>query len=182
MLSMKKFRFEHEFRDTTPRDILEMYFEPTHEAEQDRIADIDSRELISEDDTPTVRTRVYKVFPRRQLPAAVRPFLQSGPLHYIEQVTWRKDQDILEFDIRPSVLGGRAHIVATYRLAPTGAGRVRRTYEGNVTVEVALVGGRIEKGIAEELEESLARTARCTQEWLDRGRDPGRERSAAHGS
>lgn len=169
---MTKFRFEHEFHAATPREILEIYFDAEHTAEQDRIADIDRRELVEEKDTPETLERTYKVYPRRQPPAVARPFLAAGPLHYLEHIVWKKTEDRIEFDIRPSVAGGRAHIDATYRLAPVGPGRVQRVYEGKVTVQVALVGGRIERGIAEELEQSLQRTAACTQQWLDR-RLPG---------
>jgi hypothetical protein len=69
------------------------------------------------------------------------------------------------------VAGGRAHIGATYRVAPVGPGRVRRVYEGKATVKIPLVGGRVERGSVDELEASLKRTAQCTQEWLDRRAD-----------
>jgi hypothetical protein len=166
---MTTFCFEHEFHAATPREILEIYFfDLGHNAEQDRIADIERRELLEEKETPELLERTYKVYPRKQPPVVARPFMTDGPLHYLERVVWKKTEDRIEFDIRPSVAGGRAHIGATYRLAPVGPGRVRRIYEGKATVKVALVGGRIERGIVDELEASLKRTATCTQQWLDR--------------
>jgi len=165
---MTKFRFEHEFQARAPQDIFDIYFDPTHNEEQDRLAEIDRRELVEHKDTLEIREVVYKVFPRRLLPAAVKAFQKSGPLHYIEHVVWRKADDVIDFSIKPSVMGDRAHIVATYRLVPVGPGRVKRTYEGSADVDVPLVGRRIERAIVEELERSMQRTAKCTQEWLDR--------------
>jgi hypothetical protein len=168
---MTKFRFEHEFRDATPREIFEIYFDPENLAEQDRIADIERRELVEEKETPEQLERTYRVYPRKQPPAVAKPFLDDGTLLYVEKLVWKKAEDRIEFDIRPSVAGGRAHIGATYRVAPVGPGRVRRVYEGKATVKIPLVGGRVERGIVDELEASLKRTAQCTQEWLDRRAD-----------
>lgn len=168
---MTTFCFEHEFLGATPRKIFEIYFDPENIAEQDRIAEIDRRLLLEERETDEVLERTYKVYPRKQPPAVAKPFLDEGSLHYIEKLVWKKAEDKIEFDIRPSVAGGRAHIGATYRVAPVGPDRVRRVYEGKATVKIPVVGGRVERGIVDELEASLKRTALCTQEWLDRRSD-----------
>src|SRR5687768_15216334 len=149
---MTKFCFEHEFQHATPGAIFDIYFDPEHIMEQDQLAEIDRRELVKDVDSSQERVVVYKVFPLRLIPAAVTHFAKEGPLHYIEHVTWRKADDVLEFSIKPSVMGERGHIVAKYRLAPVGPGRVKRTYEGQADVDVPLFGRRIEKAIVEELE------------------------------
>ena len=109
-----------------------------------------------------------RVVPRRQLPALVKPFLSSGPLHYIEAVTWRRNHDEITIDIRPSMLRGRVQIAGTYRLQRTGPTTIRREYAGEVSVDVALLAARIEKGIVLEFEKSIPIAASCTQAWLDR--------------
>ena len=179
---MTKFCFEHEFHHATPGDIFDIYFDPEHIVEQDQLAAIDRRELVEHTDTPEARVVVYRVFPRHLIPAAVKHFAKEGPLHYIEHVTWRKAENVIEFSIKPSVMGERAHSVAHYRLAPVGPGRVKRTYDGKADVDVPLFGRRIEKAIVEELERSLRRTAKCTQEWLDRRQQRGGTGSTAHSS
>jgi hypothetical protein len=179
---MTKFSFEHEFKHATPGDIFDIYFDPEHIVEQDQLAEIDRRELVEASDSPDERVVVYKVFPRRLIPAAVKHFAKNGPLHYIEHVTWRKADDVMEFSIKPSVMGDRAHIVASYRLAPVGPGRVKRTYDGKADVDVPLFGRRIEKAIVDELARSMERTAKCTQEWLDRRQQRGGTGSTAHSS
>jgi hypothetical protein len=139
------FRFEHDFRAASPAPVFEAYFD--------------------------LLRRVCKVSPRRQLPAVVRPFV-DGDLSYVERVAWHKAEDRIDMSIEPSVLGGRVEILATYRLALVEPGVVRRTYEGHVSVQVRLVGGRIERGIVDDLGRTLITAASCTQQWLD-ARGPG---------
>jgi hypothetical protein len=162
-----EFHFEHDFtRADSPAIIFEAYFDPAVSAEQDRRVEVARREVLELEDTGGVLRRVCKVVPRRQLPAVVRPFVPDG-LSYTETVTWRKADDLIEMLIEPAVLGGRVEISATYRVAAAGPGVCRRTYHGRVNVQLALVGGRIERGIIEDLGRTLGKAAACTQEWLD---------------
>jgi Protein of unknown function (DUF2505) len=156
---MTPFSFEHVFAAASVQDLLDAYFDDDHQAEQDRVLAVTHRELIER----TSVSRVCRVTPRRQLPALVRPFV-TGTLQYVETVV--RVEDGLTIDIRPSV--GRTQITATYRLDTVGAGRVRRRYAGSVSVDIALVGARIERGIAGELGRTLELAASCTQKFLDR--------------
>jgi hypothetical protein len=54
-----------------------------------------------------------------------------------------------------------------YALERAGTGLIRRTYAGSVSVDVALLSTRIERGIAAEFERSLPVAAAVTQAWLD---------------
>ena len=161
------FRFEHLYRAPSPAAIFAFYFDAEHVAEQDRLTEVARRELLAHVETDTEVRRECRVFPRRQLPAIVRPVV--GPdLSFEETVVWTKAADRVDMDIRPRVLGGRAQIRAVYTLTQAGAGQVRRVYEGEATVDVKLIGGRIERAIVEDLGKSLALTAACTQAYLDR--------------
>lgn len=161
------FTFEHVFRAPSPAALLAIYFAPDNVATIDAETRVELRELLEAEDTPATRRRVCRVTPRRQIPGFMRPFF-PGRLHYIEAATWHKSEDRLELDIRPSALGGRAHVTASYALRLVEPGLVRRTYAGSVSVEVALVGGRIEQRIIADLAGTLAISARCTQDYLDR--------------
>ena len=108
-----------------------------------------------------------RVVPKRQLPAIVRP-LVTGQLHYLETAIWRKREDVIEVEVRPSFLSGRAIITATYRLSPISGGLIRRVFKGSVSANVAVISSRIERHIAAEFERSMPITAACTQAFLDR--------------
>ena len=164
---MKSFSHEHVFRAPSTAAVFAAYFDPRHAMEQDRELDIVERVVLEREETHEMLRRVCRVVPRRQLPALVRP-LCNGQLHYIETAIWRKREDTIAVEIRPSILSGRAAISATYRLSPISAGLIRRLYEGCVSVDVALIASRIERGIVAEFERSMPLAAACTQAFLDR--------------
>jgi hypothetical protein len=160
------FRFEHDFRAPSIAAVLDAYFDPALSAEHDRLSGIARREQLERDDTPARLVRVCRVHPERQLPAILRPFV-SGPLTYTERLVWDRAADRIDLDIRPSVLAKRTQIRIGYALSQRGPGVVRRVYEGDVSVEIALVGGRAERAIVDDIAKVLVVAVPCTQEWLD---------------
>jgi hypothetical protein len=165
--TMTPFDFEHVFQAPGPESVFAAYFDASHQVEQDRAIDIVGRELIELVDTGDTLRRVCKVIPRRKLPAFVKPLL-GGPLHYIETVRWRRADHEIDIDIaiRPERLRGSIH--ALYRLEPRGPREIVRRYRGSVSVDVALLSTRIERGIVAEFARSMPVAAECTQSWLDR--------------
>lgn len=164
---MLSFCFEHTFRARAPAELLAAYFHPEQVRLQDRELDVVERTILEFEDTGDAIRRVSRVVPRRQLPAIVRP-LVSGPLHYVETARWRKRDAEMDVETRPSFLSGRATIAARYRVTEIAPGQIHRRLEGTVSVHVALLSSRIERGIVAEYERSLPVAAACTQAWLDR--------------
>ena len=166
-----QFCFEHVFRAPSIAAVFEAYFNPTQLTLQDRQLDIIERETTERVDDGRTLRRTCKVIPHRQLPAIVRPFV-DGPLHYIETATWRRADDEIDIAIWPSLLRrsgrGKPSITALYRLVRRPDGAILRTYSGTVSVDVALISGRIERGIVAEFERSMPVAAACTQDYLDR--------------
>lgn len=164
---MTPFRHEHVYRAASPAAVFATYFDPACAAEEDMRAGIASRELLEMADRPDEMVRVSRIRPRRQLPAVVRALV--GPeLVYDETIIWRKALDRIDYDIRPQLLSGRIHIVATYQLIQAGPGQVRRVYEGAVTADLRVIGGRVERAIVDDMTRSLALTVACTQASIDR--------------
>jgi len=159
------FCFEHEFVAPSPAAVCAAYFES--QADQDLALEITRREVLELDDTGDKLVRVCRVVPKRQLPALLKPFA-STPLHYIERVVWHRDANEIEIEMRPSLF--RATIRARYRVerVSSDARSLRRRYTGDVSVDVALLAGRIERTIVAEFERSIPLAAVCTQNWLDR--------------
>ena len=162
------FDFEHLFRSATIADVFAAYFDADHQRQQDDALAIASREVLELVDDGAVLRRRCRVVPRRQLPAVLRPFVAGGALAYTETATWRRADDVIDLDIRPSLLGGRAHIHGIYALTQRGSNAVHRRYAGEVRVDLPLVAGRIERGIAAEFAAGLPVAAGVTQRWLDR--------------
>lgn len=164
-----QFCFEHVFRAPSIAAVFAAYFDPAHLLHQDKMLDIVEREVLELVDEPTQLRRSCKVVPRRQLPAIVRPFVK-GPLHYLETATWRKRDDEIDIQIWPSLLKHKPDptITAMYQLSRRPDGSIYRAYRGTVSVDLALVATRIERGIVAEFERSIPLAAACTQEFLDR--------------
>jgi len=160
------FSFDHTYRAASAADVFAAYFDPGLQTEADRQVEIVDRTTLELEERDGVLRRVCRVVPRRQIPVFVRPLI-SGNLHYIETASWRRRDDEIDIEIRPSVLGGRAVIKALYRLSRVGSGLIHRRYQGSVSVDVALFSSRIERGIVADFERSMPVTAACTQAWLD---------------
>jgi len=161
---MTPFCFEHVFSAPDPADLFDAYFDPHHRLEQDRELAIAEREVIEFVDGGEEISRRCRIVPRRQLPILLRAF-SSAPLHYIEHVTGYRAQNRIDIDLR--LFGDRGRVTACYQLEELAPGSVRRRYSGTVSVDVAVIAVRIERGIVAEFERSLARASACTQNWLD---------------
>jgi hypothetical protein len=190
---MQTFHFVHDYQAPAIDSIFEAYFDPEFALAQDREVDIIERTVLELTDGANELVRVCRVVPKRQLPALFRP-LVAGELHYTESLRWFKDQHRMTIEIRPSLLKGRALISVDYQLADQGpvpganvrtleAGvttgnwrLIQRVYRGTVTIEVPLLGGRIEKSIVADMESSLRTTAASTQAWIDHHRRPAATR------
>lgn len=165
---MTEFSFEHVFRAPSAAAVLAAYFDPDHLASQDEVAGLVERTVTeSTDDGARLRTS-WRVAAREQLPLFARPFVAGGRLRYLETMTWRRADDAIDLLVQPEVLGGRVQIAAEYRLTLVGEHQVLRRYRGTITVAVKLVSGRIERAIAEKMEQGMPAMAACTQRWLDR--------------
>ena len=158
------FSFVHTFRAPSPAVVFAAYFDAVHQREQDAVLDIAEREVLELTDDGSRVRRVCRVVPQRQIPAIARAVL-GGPLEYLDTAVWDRHTNEIAVDVR---VGSRIHIAATYALAAIGDFAIRRTYAGSVTVDVALVGGRVERGIVAEFQRSLPAAAACTQGYLDR--------------
>lgn len=161
---MTPYALRHEFPDTTPRALLETMASADHQAHQDRHARIARRETIDRVNDDRLYRCESRVYPERQLPAFVRPFVKGG-LEYYELVTWDKTTNVLEVEVQPAVLGGRSKLRARAQVIAEGTTAVR-LYEGQIDVSIALVGGRIEKGIAADLARTMDAAAALTRSWL----------------
>ena len=162
------FSFDHVFRAEAPATILAAYFDPGHLAMQDEVAELDGRTITeTRDDGASLHT-TWRVTSRRPLPAIARPFVgNGGRLAYLEAMTWRRADDAVDLTVTPDILGGRVKIKAVYELKSAGDGQVARRYAGSVTANIPLLSGRIERGIVEAFDESMAKMAAVTQKWLD---------------
>jgi hypothetical protein len=165
-----EFSFETVFEvaGLSAKTIGAAYFDPDHLAAQDVVGHLSERTVLESREDDATRFCSWSVRSLRPLPALVKPFVEGGRLKYVETMTWRKVADEIDMTIVPQIGGGRVQIAAVYSFAQVGEGKVRRRYKGTISVNVALLSGRIERAILSEMEKGMAGMSECTQKWLAR--------------
>jgi hypothetical protein len=163
---MARFHITHEFRAPDLAAFWRCYFDPGHVAQMDAKVQVKRREPLVERDDGDALYREVKLIPERQLPGFLRKIV-GGELHYIERTTFYKRDDRIEFMFIPSFLAARTKMEATYTVVQTAPGRLLRTYDGVIEVDVPVVGKRIERAVVRDMESSLVLAAESTQAWLD---------------
>jgi hypothetical protein len=164
------FSFEYVFRVPSVSTLAAAYFDPDHNATQDKLANLGDRTVVENHETDALRKTSWHVTSLRQLPAIARPFVKGGRLSFLEMMSWNRASNAIEMSVVPEILGGRVSIVGAYELSQIGEGQVRRIYRGTITAALPLVGGKIERGILETFTENMPAMAACTQGWLDRAK------------
>jgi hypothetical protein len=163
-----EFRYETVFDASSKLAVLAAYFDDDHLATQDKVAELCDRKVVESHEDAAVKSAVWSVRAVRPLPLFARPFVEGGRLTYLETMKWRKADDEIDMTIVPQILGGRVQITAVYQLADIAPGKVRRRYQGSITVQASLLSGKIERAIAAEIEKGMPVMTGCTQSWLTR--------------
>jgi len=164
------FSFEYVFRAPSVSTLAAAYFDPDHNATQDKLAELGDRVVIENHETEDVQKTTWRVTSLRQLPAIARPFVSGGRLKFVETMSWTKSTNAIEMSVVPEILGGRVRIEGAYELSQIGDNQIRRIYKGSITAAITLVGGKIERGILETFTQNMPAMAACTQGWLERAK------------
>lgn len=161
---MTHFSIVHEF-DCTPAEFWRVFFhEPYNVEVYDRIGVRERRFLERKEDERTIHFAL-RIMPKRDLPAIIKKIV-GGDLGYTEISTYYKGKDYLDVSIEPTLLKERTRVKAKYSLQETRPGHVRRTFEGDVDVDVPFVGRKVEGTVLEDVKRSYDIAARTTTEWL----------------
>jgi hypothetical protein len=157
---------EHEFRTASVARFWAMYFDPEHRARLDATTGIKSREVLERDDRGDTLLVVQRIVPAREVPGWLRK-LTGASLDYVERQLLTRADDRIDIDIQPSMFPSRTHMKLVYTVRQIAPDRVLRACAGEIEIRVPVFGGRIERGIRDDLEHSYASVVPLTQEWLD---------------
>lgn len=155
-------RFEH--RASFPAPVDTVYSTLVDEAFLSaRLRDIGGKaaallEHVTSDNSATVRLR--QGVDAQRLPGAVRSIL-SGDLVVEREERWRGH----ESTGRATISGVPAEITSQSRLVSRGDGTELVT-SAEVKVSIPLIGGKIEKVVAEQVTKLLAAEAEYAEKWL----------------
>ncbi|HEX2568064.1 MAG TPA: DUF2505 domain-containing protein [Polyangia bacterium] len=158
------FKIDHDF-DIDPEGYWQVFFEEGYMKDLYRELRIDFQVTEKTDDGKILR-RVVKLRAQREIPAMFKSVV--GDLSYTEVDTFDRARSSMQVAIEPAMMKDRFDMRGVYSVAPLGPGRSRRTFEGDAKVSVALIGGKIEKYMVDEIRASYDVAARITRDWVTR--------------
>lgn len=165
---MTHFRIVHHMEGGSLEEFWKVFFdEPYNEEVYKRIGVQERVRLKFEEDAETIRFAI-RVVPKSELPALIKRVV-GGHLGYTEISTYYKGKDEIDVRIEPSLLKERTRMRGTYRVVAVGPDRLERTFEGDLHVDIPIVGKKIEETILEDVRRSYGIAAQVTSEWLKRG-------------
>jgi len=160
---MTHFAYTHEFATDADRYWEVFFDEDYNRALCDRLGIAQRTVLHRCEDESTIRYE-QKLIPRRTLPLVRR--LVRGDLGFVERATFYKTRSYMDVTIEPTLFAERTDVRATYRVETIAPGRVQRTYEGDVHVDLPLFARTVEAALLEDVRRSFDIAAAVTREWL----------------
>ncbi len=140
------------------------FFSPDYEAAL-RARDDSEVELLEEGDRGGIHYRRTKVTSGKTLPGFMQRALQSDRLSYVLE-QWRDDRRMeLRWKVTPPAMPDKIRAAGNYSCIATPSG-CERIVNGEISVAIPLVGGKIETAIGDELRASYERTAVFARQWL----------------
>ena len=162
---MASFRITHDFRAPSIELFWRGYFDEGHQANLDSTNDMKERTLLEFTETEETIYRELRMVPKRQLPAFIRKF--TNELGYTEKSLLVKADNRMTIEVIPTVFTNRSSITGIYTVEQIDPETIRRTYDGEIEIKVALIGKKIENTVIEDMQKSFGTAAACTQRWLD---------------
>ena len=159
-----KFEVTHTF-PLSPETCWKELFSPEYEAANDAEIGL-VKEIQSDQMENGVRVRRLVVQSGKELPRAVAAVLGSAHLVYESVETYTPDDLSLHWTVEPRGVGRKVQANGTYEIRATEAG-CERLVKGEIRVAIPIVGGKIEKAVAEELRSSYGCGATFAMRWLE---------------
>lgn len=154
--------------DTSLEHYWQVFFDDAYNAELYKRLRV-GREVLEvkqegEGEALVIRRKI-KLSPQREVPALVAKFVK-GAITYTEQGTFTARTNTLEIVTIPGFMADQLTTRGTYKLQSLGPTKVRRTWDGEISCKIPLLGGKVEKHIVEEVTNSYRDTTEFTRKWL----------------
>jgi hypothetical protein len=160
---MQPFKIIHEYEGSA-EDFWAFFFDHEYNRRFHDAVEIDV-EVVREESVNQRRERVVRYRSRQPVPALMRSFLPDG-LGYTEHGIYDPETRSFTHRIEPNAFGARTEIRGTMRVEDLANGKIRRIYEGTVTIKVPIVGGRIEADTIRNMQKAQDAAAAVTRQWL----------------
>lgn len=154
--------------DTSLEHYWQVFFDDAYNAELYKRLRV-GREVLEvqkegEGENLVIRRKV-KLSPQREVPALVAKFVK-GAITYTEQGVFTARTNTLEVVTIPGFMADQLTTRGTYKVQSLGPNKCRRTWDGEISCKIPLLGGKVEKHIVEEVTQSYRDTTEFTRKWL----------------
>jgi len=160
------FSFVHEF-DTDVKTYWKIFLSP--EFNKEMFADLRMKkyEVLEQKDENGKFHRVQTLEPTTPIPGFLQSIIKSTGYTETDDLDWATN--IMKVKIETAMFKDKFHMAGDYSVQPIGDGkRVRREFRGEVKVSMALIGGKIEKYMMEQMRDSYEIAARVTRKWIEK--------------
>lgn len=158
-----KLHQRHEF-DTDAAGLWELFNSDAFESRLEEVSGVRMRTLeVREEGDIEVRT--IESVSKKELPGFMASALGAKHLTYTQTNRLDRKANRLQWKVVPMALADKVTAEGT-TVVTEQDGRSVREIEGEITVRIPLIGGRIEKAILQEVERSYDRAAKLAQQIL----------------
>jgi hypothetical protein len=149
----------------TPAELFDLLDDPAFEELQGRESNMERVVIEKRANPDGTRFKKVRCRPNRTLPSFLQPLLGPEGLVFFQVAEADPARSILRWSVEVPAFGKRMTVAGMTRVEPD-AGGCRRTIEGEVTVSVPLVGGKIERFVADDVQKSYDKTARAMATFI----------------
>lgn len=147
----------------TPKRLIEILRDPGFERESREVAAIDVTPLQNQEQGGVLTERL-RVTSRKELPSLLRSAVGADRLSYDQELITDTATLVTRWRILPLFQADKVTCSGTSRIVAAADG-CERHITGELKVNVAFIGGRIEQGIVTELEEGYRKAAEVITRW-----------------
>lgn len=165
------FSFVHEF-DTDVKTYWKIFLSEPFNKEMFADLKMKDYKVLKQEDDGKHFIRVQSLEPSTPIPGFLQSIVKSAGYTEYDDLDW--GTNVMKVRIETQMFKDRFSLHGDYIVSPLGDGkRCRREFRGEVKVSMALVGGKIEKYMMEQLRDSYEIAARVTRRWIDKEKAGG---------
>ena len=160
------FSFVHEF-DIDPQAYWKLFLADDFNEDLFRELKMKNRTVVKQTDDGKTFHRVQKMEPTTELPGFLASMVKDTGYTEIDTLDWSRG--VMRIVIETAMFKDRFDMKGDYIVTPLADGkRCRREFKGEVKVSMALIGGKIERFMHEQMKGAYETAARVTRRWIEK--------------
>lgn len=154
--------------ETTPERAWKIYFDPQFHLELCQTLNVESLTESSWEETDEHIKMTYHVVARRNLPDWVQKVIPNVRIAYTATDIFNKKSQQIRMSLIPDVLPSKITGHGTWTIRTIRPGVVERMYEGDISINIPLVGRKMEEKLVPALEYDFGLTNELLGKWVAR--------------